>query len=220
MTDNSKAGPRMNSSEKREVLQIKKYPNRRYYDATRSCHVTLHEVYELIQAGHEVVITDSRNGEDITNLVLAQVILERDQPKLDIFPASILHLVIRSNRHVLRSFVDRVFGPMMDLFATSQRQWDSYLRNTMSGRITSPFDWAQSMFGAMAPNHRNSAGTAPRSEGSPEHEVPPPESGVGTIDSDGLAELRTQLEILSRRIEALQSKSASAEEDHAFPKSE
>ena len=72
------------------VLQIKKYPNRRYYDATRSCHVTLQEVYDLVRDGQDVCVTDSRTGEDITNLNLMQDMLEKDQPKLDVFPSRVI----------------------------------------------------------------------------------------------------------------------------------
>lgn len=196
----------MNGVGNKEVLHIKKYPNRRYYDASRSCHVTLHEVYDLIQAGHDVVISDSRNGEDITNLVLTQVILERDPPKLDIFPAWILHLMIRSNRHALRSFVDRVFGPMMELFATSQRQWESYIRDAMSGRFSSPLDWAQSMMTAFSPGQRTAATTPPAG---PDFQRPHPDtSGSDSPEQNGpatLAELRKELETLTRRIESLQA---------------
>ena len=28
-----------------DILKIKKYPNRRYYDITRSCHLTLDDIY-------------------------------------------------------------------------------------------------------------------------------------------------------------------------------
>jgi polyhydroxyalkanoate synthesis repressor PhaR len=131
-----------------EVIQIKKYPNRRYYDATRSRHVTLQDVHDLILNGRDVCITDSRNGEDITNLVLTQILLERDQPKLDLFPSSILHLMIRSNRHLLRSWMERFFGPFLGIVSSSQKQWDSYLRSAMRGQFLTPMDWAGGMMNA------------------------------------------------------------------------
>ncbi len=52
-------------------LEIKKYPNRRFYDVTRSRHVTLNDLHELVQAGNEIVVTDTATGADITNIVLA-----------------------------------------------------------------------------------------------------------------------------------------------------
>ncbi len=135
-------------------LEIKKYPNRRLYDATRSCHVTTDDLYNLIRDGYEVVVTDSKSAADITNLVLTQMILERDPPKLDVFPASILHEVIRSNQQMWRSFVDRFFGQAMDAFAASQRQFDNYVRQamTLGGKAMDPFGWTRSMFDAMRPD--------------------------------------------------------------------
>src|SRR5262245_23395235 len=100
----------MAEGDSKGVLEIKKYPNRRLYDATRSCQVTADDLYQLIREGYEVAVTDSKTGQDITNVVLTQMILERDPPKLDVFPASILHEVIRSNQQMWRSFVDRLFG--------------------------------------------------------------------------------------------------------------
>ena len=46
-------------------LDIRKYPNRRYYDATRSRHLTLPEIRNLIRDGYDVTVTDSRSGADI-----------------------------------------------------------------------------------------------------------------------------------------------------------
>ena len=54
------------SPESPRRLIIKKYPNRRYYDATRSRHVTFEELHSLVRDGYELQVTDSKTGEDIT----------------------------------------------------------------------------------------------------------------------------------------------------------
>ena len=105
----------MNASDNHGTLQIKKYPNRRYYDASRSRHITLHEIYDLIVAGQDICIIDSRSGKDLTNHALLQIILEQDQPKLDLLPPSLLHLLIRSNRQMLHAALERGFGPFRAL---------------------------------------------------------------------------------------------------------
>jgi polyhydroxyalkanoate synthesis repressor PhaR len=88
-------------------LDIRKYSNRRLYDLTRSRHVTIDDLYDLIRDGHEVSVTDATTEENITNQVLTQLILERESPKLDLFPASLLHEVVRANRQMWRSLVER-----------------------------------------------------------------------------------------------------------------
>lgn len=181
----------MNDSKSKQVLQIKKYPNRRYYDTTRSCHVTLQEVYDLVGAGLDVCITDSRSGDDITNLVLMQIILEKDQPKLDIFPSSILHLMIRSNRQALRGYVDRFFTPFLGMLAQSQKQFDTYMRNAMSGRFVTPMDWANSMLDVFGNNSNGAQDPEPP-------DAPPPPAGDESVE-----ELRTRLAELQQRINEL-----------------
>ncbi|MCH8149102.1 MAG: hypothetical protein IH987_14155 [Planctomycetes bacterium] len=80
-----------------DVLQIRKYPNRRYYDATRSRHVRLLDIRKAVQAGCSVCVRDSRTGEDITNQVLGQIILHNDGVKLSVIPTEALHHLIRSD---------------------------------------------------------------------------------------------------------------------------
>lgn len=198
----------MDASTKREVLQIKKYPNRRYYDATRSCHVTLHEVYDLILNGFDVVISDSRTGEDITNLVLLQVLLEKDQPKLDLFPAGILHLMIRSNRQMVRMFADRAFGPLMNVLASSQKQWDNYWRQAMSGKLMTPFDWAQSMMHTFSGKNSSQEASVPPGEGIPEWGPEEPPVDGTPVGSQAMGDLREQVAHLTKQIEFLTSKLA------------
>jgi polyhydroxyalkanoate synthesis repressor PhaR len=183
------------------VIQIKKYPNRRYYDATRSRHVTLQEVYDLVVEGHDVCVTDSRTGEDITNLILLQVMLEKDQPKLDVFPSSILHLMIRSNRQALHSVFEAYFGPFLKMMASSQRQFDSYLRQTMGGAVRTPVDWANEMMRAFSPGAaREEAEVGP----------PPPDFQSGQeVAHENVEELRRQVAELTQAIRNLQSESRS-----------
>ncbi len=191
----------MSEADGRQVLSIKKYPNRRYYDTTRSCHVTLQEIHDLVGSDKDVCITDSRTGDDITNSVLMQILLEKDQPKLDIFPSSILHLMIRSNRQALRGYVDQFFTPFLSMLARSQEQFDAYMQRATAGRFVTPMDWANSMLEAFG------------ASGSNEVEVPSPgaaanSSPEASVADDNVDELRTQLADLQRRIEDLSSGSA------------
>lgn len=175
------------------MVQIKKYPNRRYYDATNSRHITLQEVHDMIVAGQDVCVTDSRTSDDITNLVLTQILLERDEPKLDLFPSSVLHLIIRSNRQVLRNWLERSFGPFMGVLSTSQKQIDDYWRKAMQGNLVSPMDWASRFMQAFS-------GTPPRAatgtDAPPDLEPTPPVE----VPAESLDDLRTRLEQLQRQV--------------------
>jgi polyhydroxyalkanoate synthesis repressor PhaR len=74
---------------------IKRYANRKLYDPSTRRYVTLDAVAALIGAGEEVEIADQGSGEDITNLVLAQVLLEGVRQKTARVPRQVLARLIR-----------------------------------------------------------------------------------------------------------------------------
>ncbi len=96
-----------------QLIQVKKYPNRRLYDQTRSRHLTHEELYDLVVAGHTVIVTESKSGLDITNLVLAQALIERSPEKFAAFPPEALHLMIRASEQLLRGFATGWFAQLM-----------------------------------------------------------------------------------------------------------
>jgi polyhydroxyalkanoate synthesis repressor PhaR len=134
-------------------LDIRKYPNRRYYDSTRSRHVTLEEIYALIRDGYEVQVTDSKTGEDITAKVLAQIIIDLDTSKLGVFPAPLLHRLLRSNEQIVQDFVDKYFNQALSAFLDSQRGFEQYLRQAMGLQSAVPTvaDLTKMMWGPLSP---------------------------------------------------------------------
>lgn len=136
-----------------EPLDIRKYPNRRFYDATRSRHVTISDLHALIVDGHELRVTDSSNGRDITNEVLAQIILERDPLKLAMFPANVLHQMIRTQQQFLGSVLEDYFRQMLEAHRASQERWAQFVRNTLGPFLpptSGPLDWSRGMWDTFA----------------------------------------------------------------------
>jgi polyhydroxyalkanoate synthesis repressor PhaR len=143
----------MSAEQVRLRIALRKYPNRRYYDAAQSRHVTLEEIHGMICDGAEVSVADSKTGEDITAKVLAQIILEHDAPKLAVFPVELLHQVIRANEPLVRDFMEKFFHQAYSLFMNSQRQFEQYLRDALA--LRTPFwntsEWARLMLTPLAP---------------------------------------------------------------------
>lgn len=135
------------STSAEERIVLRKYRNRRYYDTTRSLHVTLEDIFNLVRAGREIQVTDSQSGEDITPRVLAQIILEHDPLKLAVFPVDFLHRVIRANEPLIREFMERYFGHFLQAYLDSQRQLNEYLRGAMGLGLPSSADndWLRTM---------------------------------------------------------------------------
>src|SRR5579862_5477218 len=99
-----------------QQLEIKKYPNRRYYDATRSRHLTMEDIRSLVREGYDIRVTDSKTSADITAKVLAQIILELDAEKIDAFPVALLVRLIRVNDQLVKDFLERYFNQALSMF--------------------------------------------------------------------------------------------------------
>src|SRR5213595_2793587 len=111
-------------------LEIKKYPNRRYYDATHSRHLTLEEIRSLIQENYDIRVIDAKTGADITAQVLTQIILELDTPKLDSLPVPLLVRIIRMNDQLVKDFIEKYFNQALKSFLDYQRQLEEQFRRT------------------------------------------------------------------------------------------
>ncbi len=197
------------------VVEIRKYPNRRFYDATHSRHVTLPEIHDLICAGRDVLVRDARSGDDITNVVLMQIILERDAPKLAVFPANVLHLVIRTQQQFLGGVFEQFFHQMSAAYRQSQENWarmigmppppPSEAPAAGAGPAPpTPMEWARRWMQAFTPPSPAAPEpppAAPRSQPSPQTQAPAEMSAAPAAEE--LDALRQQIAELSRKIERL-----------------
>lgn len=86
---------------------IKRYHNRKLYDTTDSCYVTLEEIAELVKAGEEIKVIDNRTKDDLTSVTLAQVIFESEKNQRNLFPLDTLRDMVRSGGEVVKDFVQR-----------------------------------------------------------------------------------------------------------------
>lgn len=183
-----------------KTLVIHKYQNRRFYDKTRSRSVSQNDLYNLVCEGYDLQITDATSGRDITHAVLFQLILERDADKLAIFPAAILHQVIRTQHQFLGGVLDQFFHQAVEAQRKVQEQWARFMSSgapfTPAGLPTSASEWTQALMQAFTP----ALATAPAPV-----EPPPAEEAD---DDQSLEELKQQFAELSRRLEALQKKKA------------
>jgi polyhydroxyalkanoate synthesis repressor PhaR len=77
------------------MILIKKYSNRRLYDTTASAYVNLQQIAERIRAGHRIKVVDVKEGTDLTQQILLQILLEQ-QGGIELLPSGLLHRIIRS----------------------------------------------------------------------------------------------------------------------------
>jgi polyhydroxyalkanoate synthesis repressor PhaR len=176
-------------------LDIRKYPNRRYYDATNSRHLTLEEIRNLIHQGCDITVTESASGMDITPQVLTQIILEFETPKLATFSVPLLLRMIRANDELLREFTAKYFDQALQAYLQYQTQMAERFREAQ--QLTSPFAaWTQAMTAPFA------AGFNPRP--TPASNPAPTKNPQGI--NDALAELRSQVAELQEELRKAKSK--------------
>jgi polyhydroxyalkanoate synthesis repressor PhaR len=154
-----------------KILEIKKYPNRRYYDATHSRHLTLEEIRSLIQQGYDIRVIDAKTSADITAQVLTQIILELDTPKLDSLPVPLLVRLIRMNDQLVKDFIEKYFNQALKSFFDYQKQLEEQIRKThgLPPVFPSVSAWTKAM---LEPFSAVFSGTAAAK--APENEPPSP----------------------------------------------
>jgi polyhydroxyalkanoate synthesis repressor PhaR len=105
-------------------ILIKKYPNRRLYNCQLSSYITINDVAELIKAGHRVEVQDVASGEDMTALVLTQIIMDKAKKNQGLLPVSLLHLVIQFGENQLHDFFDKHLEKTMESYLVYRKTLD------------------------------------------------------------------------------------------------
>ena len=74
---------------------VRRYPNRKLYDVSARRYVTLVDLARLVADGAELKVVDQKTGDDLTTLVLAQVVLEGIKERTAEIPRHVLSRLIR-----------------------------------------------------------------------------------------------------------------------------
>ncbi len=78
------------------MLVIKRYPNRKLYDTEAREYIALEGVARLVRAGVEVQVVDHATGEDLTTLILSQIIVEQARQASSSLPRSVLTALVQA----------------------------------------------------------------------------------------------------------------------------
>jgi polyhydroxyalkanoate synthesis repressor PhaR len=145
-----------------ETIQIKRYPNRRFYARNTSKYVSLQDIEEMIREGHNVEIRDSQTGELMTHAVLTQIIIDRQPEKMSLFPVDMLHSIVRSN--------DAMAEFLRDYFRHSLTYLNYLQRHGSTAReLANPMHWVKVWLGGLRPAEN---GGDKQTEADPEQELP------------------------------------------------
>lgn len=129
-----------------EVVQITKYPNRRFYARNESAYMSLEGIEGLVRAGKRVEIRDSQTDEDLTAVVLTRIIMERQPEKMRLFPTDMLHFMLRSN-DVMSDFLRDYFRHSLPYLEYLQRHSAAAAKS-----LVQPIHWVKAWLDSIAPN--------------------------------------------------------------------
>jgi polyhydroxyalkanoate synthesis repressor PhaR len=127
------------------TVEITRYPNRRFYDHNASSYVSLEQIEELVRAGNTVQIRGSQTGEDLTRVVLARIIIERQPDKMQLFPVDMLHFMVRANS-VMADFLRDYFQHSLPYLEYLQRHSAAAVST-----LIKPMHWIKAWLDSIVP---------------------------------------------------------------------
>ncbi len=182
-------------------MEVKKYGNRRLYDTGGSRYVTLEEVAERVRLGEDLRVTDAKTGLDLTQVTLAQLILE-SRGAARLLPVPLLKQLLRMRDDALAEFFGRYVTWALEVYLRlkegARSVWNPFaglgfgapdlLARLMRGNPNGPHDGT----------HNGPHGDDLDAPPPPFPDEPPPTSNT----QDELAELRREMDELKRAMQA------------------
>jgi polyhydroxyalkanoate synthesis repressor PhaR len=165
-----------------QTLIIKKYENRRLYNTVTSQYINQDQVAQLVRDAYDVQVVDAATGEDITRLVLAQIVLEDAKTPDSVFPLDVLRQMIVASGRATQEGALRYMKAMLDMYQNAYRA----LPTSMN-----PFEFMQGRW--MQPPAQ--AGLSPAANGTTGSPRPgePPAAPETTVSVSEVEELKRRI---------------------------
>ena len=172
-----------------KTVVIKKYENRRLYDTTNSRYVNLEEVAQLLQQGNDVQVVDASSGEDITRLILTQIIVEDAKTPESSFPLDLLRQMVVASGRASQESALQYMKTMLEVYQNAYRAIPNPL---------SPFDFMQNV--RTGTEEKPDSGKPARSDrNSPDQRKP----NVKRSEPENVEELKSRLAELEKVVSEL-----------------
>jgi len=172
-----------------KTVIIKKYGNRRLYDTTNSVYINQDEVAQMVQEGHNVQVVDAATGEDLTRLVLTQIIVQHAKEQDSAFPLDILRQMVVACGKVTQGTTLKYMKAVLDMYQNAYRAMAPPM---------SPFEFMQTPTAPLAGAPRVPWGSQP-AEGSYRagslHQMGDETAGIGEL-KQRIEELETLVSVL------------------------
>ena len=124
------------STGERATVLIKKYPNRRLYNPSSRTYVNLGDLAALIRKGEEIQVVDAKTGEDITRVVLTQIIVEDAKDAPTGLPLELLRQLIRASDRAGQEVIMWYLKSAFDTYEKVQGAVQDRLKDVRSAALS------------------------------------------------------------------------------------
>lgn len=112
------------------MVVIKKYPNRRLYDTSKSQYVNLEYIKELVISNADFTVVDSKTDEDLTKLILLQLISEQESSEQQsLLTNKLLKQLIRFYGSDMQFFLRQYLEQSLNNFLEQQETLHGMMKN-------------------------------------------------------------------------------------------
>jgi polyhydroxyalkanoate synthesis repressor PhaR len=129
---------------------IKKYPNRRLYDTAAGRYVNLEDLAAMIRQGAEIQVVDAKTGEDLTRVVLTQIILEDARVQPTGLPLELLRQLILASDRAGQEFIMWYLKSAFDTYGKVQEAVQGRLSDVRSAAM-SPLNMMKNLLTGSSP---------------------------------------------------------------------
>lgn len=204
------------SGEKREIVVIKKYANRRLYNTETSTYVTLDDLAAMVRSDRDFVVYDAKTGDELTHSVLTQIIVDQEGKGQTLLPIPFLRQLIRFYDDSIARMVptylqfsletlakeqERLRSQFSTAFGNPAAAFDAY--QEQARRNMAIFEQAMSMWTPFSPQVTPKEAEETRAKSTEAETQGASGNGSGGASLDDLAELKTQLAAMQKMIEKL-----------------
>jgi len=125
---------------------VRKYPNRRLYDTSEGRYVNLDEIAAMVRQGEDVQVLDAKTGEDVTRVVLTQIIVDDARDRPTGLPLELLRQLIMASDRAGQELVMWYLKSAFDAYGKVQESVHSGLSDVKSAAL-SPLGIVKSLLG-------------------------------------------------------------------------